>query len=1484
MAAASIQPDYSAWQEEQAKRLEIEDLLARKEQEIPIAGGLSQGSLVSLDMKRDEWAAVMKVIVDAINEHGRIIDDAGIQFISEQCIIMRDMIVEGHQQSMSYRAKGRVWRGLRNRSEQYILEFRRATQYYFTNQKQNPDQDMDPAIFQTAVADWHAAITTTLRVLREALGEEESQREAEDVEYDSDNQEPVINLRRNHSTPQQFSKLVQEVIEMVELAKTVAGSGNASSSYDRRVQKEYIRTQEALKEVSERMEKLEKERRDFFMARGTRPPDQDCAREVAEIERLDKELKACREKLEELTNQCRQQTEYIDAVARGLKPASDGPKPGVLLSDQAFDELCKHFESYHENAAGSEARNKQLEESLRNVILHPDDKNKQELDKKLRAEITAANQSLSAKTQLVEDLRLEIRQMIRERADFINESLRHTAALKTMTAQRDNCMKELAASEARVANIVKVEAAGAGTFSEKEKTDLEQQLRAIMDENMLHEKNIHLCKETIKDLNADIAAREAKIKSLTVMLNFDDDINKNRQEKQDLREKIIALEHYIDNELARQAMENYVSPDDPDDPDDPKDPKDKADITAQRAEIARLKKQLETESQTAKTQIENLAAQLQTESKTANPELAKFKKQLADAINERHQTLLQTNANRDAAKKESEEALAKCEARRIAAEKELNDNLQSVINERNEEKKRTDAALASADAALARANVALKKSDAAFTKLDVTLAKSEARVAELKVESDDIIAKAEVQRAEAKKESDTIIADLRITINELRKQITAINSVNIGLRTTMQEQIDALTKENKELKEREPAADAANGPLSKALDDLENRDLRIALLDDQISDASIRHEQQIKDIQARLDEARLNANGISPQGLRALRRTLADCRKNHDDDQITITNLEAELDACMRRGQHQLRQLTEYAGLHQHDDGGAAARERIAELELENTAIEEELKIAKAEREQKAEEDRKKAAVAHQKELDDAAGDVDIDIESVASHDSNEEINKQHIERLRRQAEDLKKLKNQNLDMEIQLNVSKRTVTALQAQRKDLQDKLRECRKHTQELAARQTELEPGAPDFAGDNSQRITELEAQVSDLEARIAAAEETSATLQLQRDAAIAENEGNKQEMADLQTAHDIMAGEGPKLGLKRIKTRIALQAKATKARNIAARQAQQEADDAAAAKKVEDEAKRKAAEQAKKDAEKKPDDHNHGDNQPPPPPPPPGAGAGALAVAPAGSGSGNNEAEKAKKKKKKPQTKKEKAEKEKAEKEKAEKEKAEKEKAEKEKAEKEKAEKEKKKPQTKKEKAKKEKAEKEKAEKEKAKKEKAEKEKKAKKSKGSSSAPALTPINEEEEEEEDAQGLNTSDFESESNPQNKGAAENDSDSDAYFQIAGYSAQPRKSSFISKKPASRPRVTFDEKKDIVEPEIEQEDESDEEDVDLEDKDEDEVISIEDDTDELWDDTVDLEPAKKEADTTKAKKSLKRASPLSSTRSGRGKRGKRS
>lgn len=349
--ADNAEPDYSFWQEEHEKRLKLEDALARKEQDTPIPDGVSQGHLVSLDAKRDEWAAVLKVIVDTIEEHGRVIDDAGIQFISTQCMKMRDMIVAGHRQAMSYRAKGRVWRGLRNRSEQYILEFRRATQYYFTTRKENPNQDMDPAIFQTAVADWHAALTTTLRVLREALGEEESQREAEDVEYDSDSQEPVINLRRNHSTPQQFSKLVEEIIEMVELAKKVAWDGNAGFGYDRQVQQEYERTQEALKEISERMERLERERRDFLIARGTHPPDQDCAKEAAEIERLDNELRKCQDKLEELTKQCNQQTEYIDAISRGLKPAQDpdDPSPGVLLSSKAFDELCRHFESYHAN-------------------------------------------------------------------------------------------------------------------------------------------------------------------------------------------------------------------------------------------------------------------------------------------------------------------------------------------------------------------------------------------------------------------------------------------------------------------------------------------------------------------------------------------------------------------------------------------------------------------------------------------------------------------------------------------------------------------------------------------------------------------------------------------------------------------------------------------------------------------------------------------------------------------------------------------------------------------------------------------------------------------------------------------------------------------------------------------------------------------------------------------------------------------------------
>ncbi|KAF7949228.1 hypothetical protein EAE96_008395 [Botrytis aclada] len=1442
--ADTAEPDYAFWQEEQEQRLKTEDILARKEQEIPIAGGLSQGSLVSLDMKRDEWAAVLKVIVDAINEHNRIIDDNGIQFISNQCIKMREMIVAGHQQAMSYRAKGRVWRGLRNRSEQYILEFRRATQYYFTTQKDNPDQDMDPAIFRTAVADWHAAITTTLRVLREALGEEESQREAEDVEYDSDTQEPVINLRRNHSTPQQFSRLVQEVIEMVELAKTVAGKGNAGSSYDRRVQEEHVKTQEALKEVSQRMESLEKERKDFFMARGTRPPDQDCAKEAAQIERLDKELKTCRDKLEELTNQCRQQAEYIDAVARGLKPSSNDPSPGVLLSDQAFDELCRHFDSYHENAERSEARNRELENSLRNVILHPDDKTKQELDKKLKAEINAANASLTTKNKVVEDLRREIHKLTTERRAIGEETKKYEADLRKLNQERDNLKLALVAAEAKATKIVRVEASGGAVFSNEEKENLEKQLQTLMDQNMLHEKNIHLCQETIKDLQQDIATRDAKIKSLTLMINFDDDINRNRQEKQDLREKIIALEHYIDNELARQTIDNYVdpgdpdNPDDPDDPDDPKSPKDKAEFEAQRREIARLKKQLEAESKNAKTQIDKLVNQLKTDSETANPEVAKFKIQLADAIQERHQILQKTEAERAALKKESDDALAKSEALRIAAEQEL------LVSSRRAEDARAGAKQQS----------------------DEALANSEARVAKIKKEHEKLVANSEAQRAEAKKESDRVIASLRSTIADLKTQITNLYSASIGLRANMQEQIDALTKENAELRGKIPVEVAADGPLAKALDDLENRDLRIALLDEQISDASKRHEQQIKALQARLEEARENANGITPQGLRVLRRTLADCKKNHDDDQITIRNLEAELDACRRRGQHQLRQLQEYAGLHQPNDRDAAAKARIVQLELENTAIEEELQAAKVERDKKAEEDRKKAAEAHQKELDDAANDVEIDVESVTSHDSNEEINKQHIERIRKQTEDLKRLKSENLDMEIQLNVGKKTLAAVQTQRTDLQNKLRECRKHRQELIDQRNENEPGAPDFIPGDSERVEELEARVSELEALLAAAEETSATLQLQRDAAIAENEGSKQRMADLQTAHDIMAGEGPKLGLKRIKTRIALQARATRLKNIAAKEAKEAADaeekaQAAQAKKDTDKAKRDAAAKAKKDGKDKPDDHNHDNNQPPPPPPPPGGGALPVSESSSSSSSDKEETEeeaKARKKKEK------KAKKEAKKKKKAE-------------SDKKHAEKVKngwkpmnhpdnnpqKPPDNKNDKpapgatmgivtraaSKLTPAQKKKKE--------AELKKQAEET-----AQNPKPVEEEEEEEDEEE-------EDGSGP-DKGPGEDEDlgyDSDTYFQTAGYGAQPQKSNLASSKPASRPRVTFDEKKYMVEPEIEQEaDEMDE------------------DEDEFWDDFVNLEPAGDESNKTKGKKSLKRTSPLSGTRSGKGKRAKRS
>ncbi|TGO56375.1 hypothetical protein BOTNAR_0224g00070 [Botryotinia narcissicola] len=258
-----------------------------------------------------------------------------------------------------------------------------------------------------------------------------------------------------------------------------------------------------------------------------------------------------------------------------------------------------------------------------------------------------------------------------------------------------------------------------------------------------------------------------------------------------------------------------------------------------------------------------------------------------------------------------------------------------------------------------------------------------------------------------------------------------------------------------------------------------------------------------------------------------------------------------------------------------------------------------------------------------------------------------------------------------------------------------------------------------------------------------------------------------------MADLQTAHDIMAGEGPKLGLKPREAQAVADAAAK--------------EQAAQAKRDLDKAKKDAAEKARKDALNKPDDHHHHHNNNQPPPPPPPGGGGAIAIP---GGGGNNDKieteEEAKERRKKER----------------------------------------------------------KERREAAKRKKAESDRKHKEKMASALCASLDPDLKPDEDYDPF-----------------------SDSDNYYQIAGSSAQPQKSSFVSGRRTSRPKVTFNEKKYVVEPEIEQEDKGDE---------------VEED--EFWNDFVDLEPAGDKKDTTKGKKSLKRASPLSRTRSGKAKRSKTS
>ncbi|CAD6442822.1 0caadc5c-dbc6-472b-b4f4-160da7af2949 [Sclerotinia trifoliorum] len=1031
MAMVETSPNYAFWQEEQLRRLDMEDYWARREQELLPPVRAPQGHLPTLEMKRDEWAALYRPIMEGIERNQGVIDKNGVEFIGQQCVKMRELLLRTHRQTLQYRAKGRVWRGLRNRSEQYLLEFRRATQYYFANQKDGGDQKMDPAIFQTAVADFHAALTTTLRVLRMALGEEEIQVEANEVDYDSDGGEPIINLRINYSTPQPFSDLVQGIIEMTNLAQKrgMNKSGAVAIIREESIE-EKGRLLERVKDQTEEIEKLERQRQDLVNARGAPPPGSNCAREKAEIDRLDNELSKAWAKQEELKRQCDQQTEYIEALSRGHRPveARGDEADGVHLSNTIFDELCKHFEGYHDNAEQSLARVKMLEDSLRSVILHPDEEQRKKMSEKLKEELAKTRTLMTAKNTLVSDLR---RQLIDAKSalKILRES-RHGASgkLEEVIAQRDDAVQKYE-SVMRLEAHLKENGAG---ISKEVRTRLEEELNVYAARITEYEKDFYLAKKSVEDLQQQIVDRDAQIRGLKAMLEYDRDASRDRQEIQDLRERIIGMTHLTDNLLAKKAMEDYVDLVDP----------DYHTSEADQKEMDRLRKELE-------------------DYKDVNVKNAQ----------------------------------------------ELNET----------------------------------------------------------------------------------IASLRTEIAKYQKTIATLQAENDKLRAHPPDEVDP------------------DGPLAKAIDDLAERDKHVTELGVQIADSSKRHEMVVKELQARLDDARLNASGISPEGLRALRWDLADFKRRHEDDQIKITSLEGQLDASDRRGQHQGKQLERYRHIVKTGEGTAAAasrkldEQRTAEPEPENEALEEELDKAERAREKKAANDRKAAEEIHEKQLEEAAADQALRDESVASFDSNEEINKEHIARIKAQGDLLRKRDQELRDLQIQFNVAQRTQQSLQKQREGFQQQIRDLRRDNRGLREAKEDANLGP----ADDSDKITELEARLNELETDLATGNETGATLQLQRDAAIAENEENKQRMADLQTAHDAMAGEGPKLGLKRIKTRIANQAKATKARNIAAREAEEAEEEAAReearkAKEAADEAAwekaRKAAEEAKKQKPPPKDDKN------------------------------------------------------------------------------------------------------------------------------------------------------------------------------------------------------------------------------------------------------------------------------------------------
>lgn len=949
---AQVIPDQHFWQEEQNRRLQLENELARKELSIPLASRQEQhGHLASSQMKEDEWSNLVKPVIAILRKHGNIFPMEDQNVVTEQCTRMKDLILAAHHETIKYRTKGRVWRALRNRAEEYIRQFRRASQYYFANQT---DQQMDPAMFQTTVADFHAALSTTLTGLRAAMGQQLVEQEVPDADYDSDGGEPIRNLQTNYGAPQPFSDLVQGIIQMADTlrARGVAGAASGPSQVNEETIKEQA---QKMKEYKENIEKAEKEKNDLIIARGRPSGDKQCAKEKAEIERLEVELKNLQDKYDEAKNQLDQASEYIDGVSRGRtvrEPPDD--VGGVHLSDALFDELIKHFSGYHANAELSNARVDALTSNLKHTLA---EKGSEAFQQQFSQEIAAADAARAQKDEIIAQMQRSLDEANGELTGLKESDRTLREQVRDMTLSRDDAIARYDAANELVDRLQSAAAVVPDDAYNRLEAEKDKIMQYVDDMGTDIEKREAL----MSDLQRQLVEREEQVRELTYTLAWDTDASRNRQEVQDLRERIVAYEHVIENYLKASAVRTLDAADAPD-RDDP----------SEREELTRVRKELE---------------------------------------------------------------------------RELN------------------------------------------------------------------LVRQEPEHSQPRGVDDTAEVDYTAEVANLRAQVT-----------TLQAEVNTLQAELEQTLAARPENVVPDSVLAQAHADLAERDQRIAALERQITENTQRYGKQITDIQARLDEAKTNANGISPEDLRLLRKNLADCRRQHQRDQAANNELQGELDACRRRGALKDQRILKF--LEERAAGQVTANEEQAEelrelrenIENERDALDRELDQLREERGQKAEEDREKAEAEHTADMERAAADESIRDESVAAFDSNEEINKEHIARINAQRRQITELRARINSLGMEMATVRAEATTLRAERERVNNTIRELRAQIQAQAEGEGGFAPPGP------LENLEDLENQIAVLEARLEACEQTGAALQLQRDQAIAERENIEQRVGDLQTAHD------------------------------------------------------------------------------------------------------------------------------------------------------------------------------------------------------------------------------------------------------------------------------------------------------------------------------------------------------------------------